>query len=317
MGNNTKPVVEGGLLVAIEIVLGLAATYLPIIGVVIDFFCAVPIVVLTVRQGSGKGLMALIVSFALLSMFIGPLLAARIALSFGICGLILGYCIEKNFGAVKSFLATLVTAFIAQIFSIAVLTFVMEINVMDTELQVVKESFAESFAMYEEIGVDKKSIDEAKAQVEPAITLLSFLMPTLLILMALVNTVASYKTSQWIFPKLRLKFLDPMPPFNQWKFPVIFLYITAFSIIGMYWGDTRNWNLLFTISLNSMFFSMSAGLIQGFSLLSYLADKHNVSKFFRRLFFVVVILNLILIQIVAFTGLFDMLFDYRKKFFGR
>ena len=314
MGNNTKPIVEGGLLVAIEIVLGLAATYLPILGVVIEFFCAVPIVVLTVRQGADKGLMALVVSFILLSMFIGPLLAARIALSFGICGLILGYCLQENFSAVKCFIATLITAFIAQLISIAILTFIMDINVFENELQMVKESFEDSFAMYETMGVDKKVIDDARAQVEPTIILISYTMPILLALMALINAVAAYKTSQWIFPKLRLKFVEPMPPFNSWKFHKIFLYIAAFSILGIYWGGTRDWNLLYTISLNMTFFALGVGFIQGLSLLSFLADKHNVSKFFRRLMFAVIILNLILIQIVAFTGLFDMLLDYRKRF---
>ena len=299
---------------AIAVVLGLISVYVPVIGIIVEFFLAVPIAVITVRQGTGKGFSALIVSFLLLSMFSGPLLAARIALSFSVCGLIMGYCLRKNFGAVKLFFATLVTAFIAQIIAVLMLTAVLGIDVMGTQLDMVKESFDESFKMYETMGVAKVEIDEARAQLEPTIKLLSYLMPTLLLLMALINTVACYLTAHWIFPKLQIK-IPGMPPFNEWRFPIIFLYITAFAMIGIYWGGTREWNFLYTVSVNAVIFAMGFGLVQGFSLLSYLADKYNISKFFRRVIFIILILNFMFLEIVAFTGLFDMAFDYRKKLF--
>lgn len=313
MKSNVTPLVEGGLLTAIAVILGLATVYLPILGLAIEFFCAVPIVVLTFRQGEGKGLMSLTVSFVLLAMFVGPILAMRIALSFGICGLILGYCLRRGLGAVKCFVATLVTAFIAQVIAIGLLTTAMGINVMETEISAVKESFEQTFQMYESMGVDQETISQARAQVEPTLQLLGFLMPTILMLMAVFNALACYLTSQWIFKKLRLKFAEPMPPFAEWRFPIIFLYVAAFSILGVYWGGTRGWDLLYTISINATFISMTVGLLQGLSLLSCLADRYNVSKLVRRIIFVIIILNMMTLEIVAFTGLFDMIFDYRKK----
>ncbi len=315
MRNNITPTVEGGLLTAIAVVLGLASVYVPVFGVVIEFFLAVPIVVLTVRQGVGKGFMSVGVSFLLLSMFVGPLLSSRIALSFGICGLVLGFCILKNFDAVKCFLSTLVAAFVAQIIAVAILTAFMGINVMETQLDMVKESFDQSFRMYESMGIEKAEIDEARDRVEPTLKLLSYLMPVLLLCMALINTVACWLTAHWIFPKLRLK-IPELPAFKYWKFPQVFMYIAAFSLIGLYWGGTREITLLYEISVNCLVFAMVVGVIQGFSLMSFFADRHNVSKFMRRLIFLILILNMMLLEIVAFTGLFDMIFDYRKRFSG-
>ena len=168
---STKPIVEGGLLTAISVILGLASIYLPFFGLIIEFFCAVPIVVLSVRQGAAKGFVALTASFILLTIFVGPILSIRNALSFGVCGLILGWCINKGFGAVKSFVATLIAAFISQLIVIGIVTFVMEIDVLDTELTAVRETFEESFKVYEDIGVDEKAISQARAQVEPTLEL--------------------------------------------------------------------------------------------------------------------------------------------------
>ena len=315
MGNNVKPVVEGGLLVAISVVLGLAATYLPIVGLAVEFFCAVPFVILTVKQGANKALTALIVSFFLLAMFMGPLLAARLAFTINICGVILGWCITQNFDAVKSFLATFVSSIAAQVTAIAFVLLVMGINFTETEISMLKESFEQSFEFYESVGVDQAQLNEMKSQVAPMLELMSFLMPTIVVLVSLVNTVACYLTAKWIFQKLRFKFVEPLPPFKEWRFPKVFLYIAAFAILGMYWGATRQWGLVQIISVNATFLAMGVGLIQGLAVFSFAADRYNVSKFLRRLIFLLIILNMMFTQIAAFVGLFDMIFDYRKKLF--
>lgn len=312
MNSKITPTVEGGLLTAVAVILGLASTYLPLIGLFLEFFCAVPIVVLTVRQGAGKGFLALAASFLILAMFIGPLLSMRIALSFGICGLVLGYCIGRNFSTVKSFVATFLTSYFAQIFAIAILTFVMGINVMQTELSSVQEMFDELFKAYENAGVSQQDLAKIKEQVAPTLKLMSYLLPFLLGLIGLLNATLCYLTSRWIFQKLRMKFLEPLPPFAEWRFPKIFLYIALAATLGLYWGSTRSWDLLYTVSINVQFFAMCAAFVQGLAVLSAVADKYNLSKFLRRIFFFVAILNMFLIEIVAFVGLFDLVFDYRK-----
>lgn len=314
MGRNVTPTIEGGLLVAITVILGLAAVYVPLIGILLEFFCAVPLAVLTVRQGTGKGLTALVVSFILLAMLISPIPALRLVLSFGLCGVVLGWCVRKNFDAIRIFFTVFVVASMAQIFSLVLLLAIMDVNFIQVQIDLLRESFAESFNMYESMGVDKARIAEAKKQMEPALQTLALLMPTLIMLTALTNTLAVWFTSKWIFPKLQMK-LPAFPPFAQWKFPSIFLYVAAFGAIGIYWGFTRGWTQIYEISLNLTIVAMILGLVQGISLLSFIFDRYKLSKFMRWIFYVLLILNMFFVQLVAITGLIDMLFDYRKKFF--
>lgn len=312
MESKLSPTVEGGLLTAVTVILGLASTFLPIVGVFVEFFCAVPIVVLTVRQGVSKGFLALIASFIILSMFIGVVLSMRIALSFGICGLVLGYCVRKNFNAVKCFLATFATSAVAQVIAIAILTFAMGVNLMDNEMKAVQEMFDEMFKTYEAAGVSQQEIEQIKSQVEPAMKLVSYLLPLILALMGLMNAWICYVTAGWIFQKLRLKFVEPLPPFKNWQFPKIFAYILAFAAIGVYWGTTREWELLYQISVNAFYGAGFVCLIQGFAVLSAIADIYNVSKFWRRIFFILIIFNKLMIDVVTLTGLLDMIVDFRK-----
>lgn len=314
MRKSVTPTIEGGLLVAITVILGLVTVYVPLIGMLVEFFCAVPLAVLTTRQGTGKGLTALFVSFLLLAMLISPIPAIRLALGFGVCGVALGWCVRKNFGAVRIFFTVLVIASAAQVFSLGFLIAVMDVNLIDMQIEMLRESFAESFAMYESLGVDPQRISEGKAQVEPALQTLAFLMPTLIMLTALINSIAVWLTAHWIFPKLQLK-IPTLPPFAQWRFPVLFLYTAIIGGLGMYWGVTRGWTEIQEISLNLTVVSMLIGLLQGLALLSAIFDRYKISTFVRRLIYVILILNMFLLQLVAITGLIDMIFDYRKKFF--
>ena len=314
MGRSITPTIESGLLVAITVILGLVTIYVPFLGMFVEFFFAVPLAVLTARHDAGKGFAALFVTLILLTILIGPLFAVRLTLSFGICGIALGWCVRKNFDAIKIFLVTLIVSSAAQIFTLVLLLAVMDVNFIEMQIELVRESFKESFAIYESAGVDKARIAEAQGQVEPMLQTLSLLVPTLVMLSALTNAAAVWFTSKWIFPKLQLK-LPTFPPFAQWKFPAIFLYLAAFGGLGLYWGVTRGWTQIEEISLNILIIAMLIGLVQGLSLLSAVFDRWKVSKLVRRLLYVLILLNMFLLQLVAITGLVDMLFDYRKKIF--
>lgn len=314
MGRNITPTIEGGLLVAITVILGLVTIYVPLFGMLVEFFCAVPLAVLTARQGVGKGLTALVVTFLLLSMLISPLPAMRLALGYGVCGIALGYCVRKNFGAVRIFFTVMVVASAAQVVSLGLLLAIMDVNFIETQIELTRESFNESFALYESMGIDKARISEAKAQVEPAIQTLTFLIPTLMMLSALINSVAVWLTSHWIFPKLQMK-IPKLPDFAEWKFPALFFYVGVFGGLGLYWGYTRGWTEIYEISLNLLILAMLIGLVQGLSLLSAIFDRYKISKFMRRIFYVILLLNMFFLQLIAITGLVDMLFDYRKRLF--
>ena len=311
--NNITPTVESGLIAAIAVILGLISTYMPIIGMFVDFFWAVPFAVLTVRLGIRRATYSLIATILLLSLFIGSVLTIRLALSYGLCGLALGFAVQQKFNAVKIFMLTLIVSFAAQIAAVLILMFVMDINFLETQIEMVRESFEQTFSMYETLGVDSAELKQAKEQVEPAIELLSLLMPTLLLIMALINTTACFYTAKWIFPKIGLIIPD-FPQFSQWRFPNAFFYLMILALLGLYWGSTRDLQVLYTVSINANILALFAGFIQGMSLLSFAANRLNISKILRRIIFVVIIFNFMLFQIIAFAGLFDMFFDYRSRF---
>lgn len=316
MRRNITPMIESSLLVAITVILGVATVFLPIVGTFLEFFCAVPLAVLTARQGTGKGFTALFVAVILLSMMISPLPTLRLALSYWICGIALGWCIQKNFSAVRIFFTLLVVSSTAQVVMFAFFIAIMDVNLIDTQIEMLRESFAESFSMYESMGIEPERIAEAKSQVEPLLQTIVYIMPTLMMLYALITSAAVWLTSHWIFPKLQMK-IPTLPPFTEWRFPSLFMYTLIIGGLGMYWGVTRNWIGIQEISMNLMLVSVIIGIFQGLALLSAIFDRYKVSKLLRRILYAFLILNMFLLQLVAIIGFMDMIFNYRERFFDR
>ncbi|MBE8955030.1 MAG: YybS family protein [Quinella sp. 2Q5] len=313
MVRNVTPTIEGGLLVAITVIMCLAAAYVPVLGILVEIFCAVPMAVLTARQGAGKGFTALIVATILLAILIGPLQAVLLMTGSGLCGYALGWCVRKNFSAVKIFLTVLIVSSVAQIFMFALWMLVMDIS-LETQLKMLHEFLDEGLTLAGQMGwLDQSQVPEAKAQVGAQLDSFVFLLPMLVLMSALLNAAVVWFTSKWIFPKLQMK-LPSFPPFAEWKFPSVFLYMAAFGAIGMYWGFTRGWTELYGLSLNVTFAALLTGLVQGLSLVSFVMDRYSVSKVLRWILYLLIVFNAFLSQLVALTGLIDMLFDYRKKF---
>ena len=309
------PIAECGLLIAMMTAFGMMAVYLPIVGTIVEFFWTLPLLIIIVRHGISRGLVSWLIATILFSMFVGPVTAVRMSISAGSVSIALGYGIEKKFRPVMSIVLALVAGFFAQIISVAIIFFALDINVIDLQLKMIRESFEQTFEFYSAAGIEPESLTEMRGQIEPAIEIVGIIMPLVFALTSALNVFMTYYGMKWIFPRIGLqwKMID-LPPFIAWRFPSAFLYLLAFSLIGLYWGATREIDLLYNASLNANIFVMIIGLVQGMAIVSFFTARKKIPKVFRNIFFIVMFFQFIILEIVAFVGLFDMIFDYRKRF---
>ena len=105
-----------------------------------------------------------------------------------------------------------------------------------------------------------------------------------------------------------------MSTIATWDTPLVPVQMLGFALVGIYWGGSREIQPLYQAAFNLNMVAMGAGVIQGLSLMSYVMDRFRVGKVMRICLYAFVLLGGVLMQILAFTGLFDMLFDYRRRF---
>ena len=91
------------------------------------------------------------------------------------------------------------------------------------------------------------------------------------------------------------------------------IYIFGFALVGLYWGSTREIELLQQASLNAYVLCTLAGFIQGTAVLSKLT-RNRLSRWIFWMIIVFVFVNGTISQLVSIFGLFDILLDYRRRF---
>ena len=87
---NTKSLVEGALLAAINIILSIMALYMPILGTFATLVWPVPIVILGIRHGLRTSILSTVVAGIFVAILSGPFQAVNIVISFGLIGIAMG-----------------------------------------------------------------------------------------------------------------------------------------------------------------------------------------------------------------------------------
>lgn len=307
------PLTESGLLSALTVILAMAAAYLPVIGMVAALVWALPVVVLIVRHGLRWGVMSVLVSGVIMALLLEPMLSLRMVLSFGPTGLMLGYAFRHQWSGAHAFGMTLVASVVGKLLTFGLLFLVTSVNPLNMQMDVMQQSFDQTFAVYEQMGLDKNAIAASKAQISEAMTYLNLLLPFIVGVMGLLDAGVAYIVSSRVLRRLG-ETVPQLPPFAEWRLPQFFLYLLGFALVGIYWGGSREIQPLYQAAFNLNMVAMGAGVIQGLSLMSYAMDRFRVGRVMRMFFYAFVLLGGVLVQILAFTGLFDMLFDYRRRF---
>lgn len=307
------PLTESGLLSALTVILAMAAAYLPVIGMVAALVWTLPVVVLIVRHGLRWGGMSVLVSGVIMALLLEPMLSLRMVLSFGPTGLMLGYAFRHQWSGAHAFGMTLVASVAGKLLTFGLLFLVTSVNPLNMQMDVMQQSFDQTFAVYEQMGLDKNAIAASKAQISEAMTYLNLLLPFIVGVMGLLDAGVAYIVSSRVLRRLG-ETVPQLPPFAEWRLPQFFLYLLGFALVGIYWGGSREIQPLYQAAFNLNMVAMGAGVIQGLSLMSYAMDRFRVGRVMRMFFYAFVLLGGVLVQILAFTGLFDMLFDYRRRF---
>jgi len=314
MNQKIKPMTESGVLSAITVVMALVGVYVPILGTVAALIWPLPMVILIVRHGLRWGVMAVAVAAVLMAILLEPLLSLRMVVAFAPVGIALGLGYRKGFSAGKLLCVTIAVSIVAKVAVILLVMFVTNINPFAMQLDTMKEAFSGSLDMYRGLNMSEAQLAEAETNFSATLEILSMLFPLIVILMGLFDAYVNFWVAGKVLRKLGQSGLPELAPFSEWHLSSFFLYLYGFGLVGMYWGGTRQIQWLYQLSFNANLLASFFGLIQGLALLQYMGNHWNLSKFMRCIIVLFVLLNGTFAQILAFTGLFDMVFDYRRRF---
>lgn len=92
----TVSLTQGAMMVAIAVVIGIIAAYVPVLTLIAPLFFPIPFAICYFRQGVKTAMVATVCIFAILLVLVGWVEDAYLMLQFGFLGLFFGYCFRHR-----------------------------------------------------------------------------------------------------------------------------------------------------------------------------------------------------------------------------
>ena len=308
-----RPAATAGVMTAAAVVYALAAIYLPMLTMMMGMFWPVFIALVTVREGLRWGMLAAAASLILTMLFATPVTGAFFVLSFAPTGLVLGAFFRRGADTVRALTGGALASLAGKAAAAGMMLLIFGLNPFAMDVSMANETMDETLAMYRSLGMDEAQLEETRAASTQVLELFVLMLPALFLGSSVIEVTASFVVLRKVLVRLGIP-AKGLPGFTEWRLPIFFSYLFAFSLIGIYWGTTRDISWLYQAALNGYLISFAAGLVQGLSLVQFLMKRFNVSSFMRIIIYIFIAVNGFMTQIVSWTGLFDIAFDYRKKF---
>ncbi len=310
--NQSRPMVEAGILAGIAIIFAFISAYLPLVGAFIHLIWPVPIILLGVRHGVKWSVMATVVAGILIAILLHPLHAVSVVVGFGLTGVVLGHGLRKEYAPAKTLLWGSAAALVSTAAVIAIGMFVIGTNPLAIQQEAMTKSVEGAIDFYRTMGMKEEDLKQIGATMSSAMDMMKIILPAGFAMAAVVTAYLNLFVAKRILKKMG-HYIRPFPPFKEWQMPRLSLYAFIVAVLAMYWGHSREWTWLFHFGVNLQMIAVVFLLIQGLAVFYYLADKYKLSRLIRGIILFLVFTNGIALQIVLFAGAVDMAMNYRTR----
>lgn len=313
MTGKINSMTESGLLAAVTVIMALIAVYVPLLGVVAVLLWPLPMIILIVRHGLQWGIMSAITAGILTAILVEPLVAIRLLIAFAPGGIALGLGYRKKWSGTNVFLNGMIVSLISKVLALGLVFLVTGIHPFSMQFDMMDQSFEKSVEMYQSMNMTPEQIAAARENFTGNMAMVRQLLPLVVILMGVLDTSVNFIVGGKVLRRLGNDVVT-FPKFKDWRLSAFFAYLYGFSLVGMYWGSSRELALLYQVSFNANMLATMAGILQGLVIYDCLIAKFRVSKILSMIILTVIFFNGGLLQILAFVGILDMIFDYRKRY---
>lgn len=306
----TNAVVMAGMATAVAVVLSMIGLYMPVFSTLIFLTIPLPIIYVALQQGSRWALIVTVGTLILDSVFFGIMSGAFLCAIFGVLGVTLGICYERNVRPSATLLAgaaSVLIAFAAQ------MLFVIYVLGMDTVFlsaeffDSMKEETMEVLPQF----YSGDTLAEMQNQIDLMYDALKKSVYFAITAAALVYSYASMALSQMLFRRMGITNIPTLPPVSRWEFPVGLVYLYLLSIgIGLLIPDDETLQIvLYNLNMCCMFVFW----LQGFAFLWWLPKRYPAVAPLRWILVALAFFIPFIQTAMIVMGLFDLLFHYRAK----
>jgi len=306
--NKGKKIAEGGMLLALYSILLFITINIPFLGMITFFLLPIPLVLVMIKETISWSIGFLAVA-SVLGIIIGTILSLPTVLLTGVMGIVIGYHVKHNKSTIQMFISSVLAFIVGSLLILIATNIILDMNVVDETLTMVEESMETSFDMMDMLG--QNVTDDMKQQMRDSIEMIPMMIPSMLVISAMVMAYIFILASQPFIKRFSDKVVK-WPLFRELRLPKSILWYYLITLVATFFMNTDDHSYVNMAILNLMFILQLFILLQGFSLIFYISYVRGWGKFVPILITIVSLLNPIFLTIVRILGIIDLGFPFRE-----
>lgn len=294
-----RQLTESAILAGVGIVFILIGNYVPIVSLLL-FLSAVPVVVISYRNGLRMGFLSTVVMAILLSAFIHPLYGISMMILFFLPGMVMGYGMGKNKDPFRNIFYGFLIILGALMVYMQMMSLFFDFSIMESAKSTVEEYMRIQKEYFQGAPLDGKQI----------LSTLQMFFPALLMISAFVIAFLNYYASASLLRRLGEKrklgtMLEFALPGNV-PLGLLLVYLVVYlisTINSPYYEVIKN----SAIAIFGLLF-----FLQGVAVIAYFVHYMKLSGLMKALIWGSLLLLAPMSGFVSVVGLIDTAFNFRR-----
>lgn len=307
MGNGRK-IAEGGVLLAVYVLLLFFTVQIPVLGMISFFFLPVPFILVMIKEKFSWFIGFLAVA-SVLTIIFGTLFSIPITLFAGIVGMVIGYHLRYEKPAAQMLISTILAVVVCLLVFYGATIWLADVNIMEESMKLFNQSLNSSIAAMNALGQPvPKNFEQT---MRDSMAMMQTLIPSVLVMMSMMLTYLFILAAQPFvkrFSDKRVKW----PLFRNLRLPKSLLWYYVIGLIMTLFIKMDESSYLYMAIANIMFILQLVILLQGFSLIFYVSHVKGWVKVIPIILVFVTLLSPILLTIVRILGIIDLGFPFRE-----
>lgn len=299
LDDKNRRLAESAILAALGLLFILIGNYLPVVSLLL-FLSAVPVVVITYRNGLSMGAMSGLIMALLLSVLIHPEFSVTMYMIFFIPGAIMGYGMQRNQDPFQNIFRGFLVMIVAITIYMQILNLFFSFDIME-QLKISVEEY---------MNFQKEYLQGMPVDPVALLSMMRMLLPAFLVMAAIVISFMNYYASASLMRRLGEK--RKLGMLMEFSLPgnvpvgLLLVYLVVYIMYSM--------NSPYYESIKSSAIAVFGLLffLQGIAVVAYFIHYLKVSGTMKMVVWGAIILLAPVSGVISAIGLIDTAFNFRR-----
>lgn len=311
----TKALVEGAIFAGITTVLGVIYYYTQYLGI-IAMVWPVPVIIVGYRNGLKASILSAMSAGLIVSLLTHPLVGVGLLVGFGLPGILMGYMIQKR---MNPYIIIVICGIVLAVTMVGEFLISLKVSGIDLAGFIAQFDAAMNGQMdvamdiYNKLGIPESEMQRIGELFKQTVESIKLIFPSAILLSGLFSAFIDYKLTKLILKRIGYQIPD-LEKFTLWRLKPPYSYALFGLIVATVAGAYMNIPAFTVIAMNLSTVMMLIFTVLGFSVVLYYAgsysERHGIPKALK--IAIVCFLLLVFMQLIAYVGIFDMAFNFRK-----